>query len=223
MKKALTILFCITLTIGLSGQKKTITGKVTTFKTIPVEKALIQVKSSNEKFYSDSLGMFSATCDPEDVLTVSANGFVKNKVKIKQKTNYALINLKLEPGDESKQFAIGNGHVRDKEKLYAMASQSDGSFNYSRYRSIYEALVGNFNGLQIVNGDILVRNSSSFGGGAPALLIVDGREVSKDYFANIATNEIENITVLKDASASAYGVRGGNGVVIVETKRAGKQ
>jgi TonB-dependent SusC/RagA subfamily outer membrane receptor len=222
MKKALIILACIAVTVGLNGQKKTITGKITTFKTIAVGKALVQVKSSNEKFYSDSLGLFSVTCDPEDILFISAEGFVKAKVRIKEKTNYALVNLRLESGEEAIEYAVGYGHVKDKEKLYAVANQNKG-MDLSHYRNIYEAISGNFTGVQVINGDILIRSSANFGGGATALLIVDGRQVSKDSFANIETTEIENITILKDASAAIYGVQGGNGVVIVETKRGSKK
>jgi TonB-dependent SusC/RagA subfamily outer membrane receptor len=52
---------------------------------------------------------------------------------------------------------------------------------------------------------------------------VDGRQVDEFTFANIHPAEIASINVLKDASASVYGSRGGNGVVIVETKRGGNQ
>jgi TonB-dependent SusC/RagA subfamily outer membrane receptor len=76
--------------------------------------------------------------------------------------------------------------------------------------------------LQIINGDIIIRNTSSFYGSNAALLLVDGRETTKEEFANISTHEIARISVLKDSSASIYGVKGGNGVVIVETKRGGE-
>jgi TonB-dependent SusC/RagA subfamily outer membrane receptor len=222
MKYILIIIISVCFSVGLNAQSKTVTGKVTTFKTIPVLKVKIQVKSNNQAFFSDSLGAFSVTCQTEDMLTVSAEGFRTEKIRIRKKIKYALINLKLEETEDAKEVAIGYGHVKDKDKLYAMVSQNDASLNYTRYRTIYEALVGNFNGLQVIDGDVIVRGSNSMDRSAPALLIVDGREVSKDLFGNIATSEISNITVLKDASASVYGVQGGNGVVIVETKRGGK-
>ena len=56
-------------------------------------------------------------------------------------------------------------------------------------------------------------------GNNAALLILDGREIDAFDFGNINTADIASINVLKDASSSVYGSRGGNGVVIVETKR----
>jgi len=59
-------------------------------------------------------------------------------------------------------------------------------------------------------------------GSDAAILIVDGREVDAFDFGNINTADIASINVLKDASASVYGSRGANGVVIVETKQGGQ-
>ncbi|MBA7555170.1 TonB-dependent receptor P3 [subsurface metagenome] len=56
-------------------------------------------------------------------------------------------------------------------------------------------------------------------GSNAALLVVDGVFVNESSFASIPTTDIASISVLKDAAASIYGVRGANGVVIVETKR----
>ncbi|MBE0679777.1 MAG: TonB-dependent receptor plug domain-containing protein, partial [Bacteroidales bacterium] len=86
----------------------------------------------------------------------------------------------------------------------------------------YQILTDNFTGVQIINGEVIIRNSNSFASGNAALLIVDGREVDNYSFGSILPNDIARINVLKDASAAVYGVRGGNGVVIVETKRGDK-
>jgi TonB-dependent SusC/RagA subfamily outer membrane receptor len=69
------------------------------------------------------------------------------------------------------------------------------------------------------DGEIIIRGAPSINGSNAALLIVDGREVDAFDFGNINPADIAAINVLKDASASVYGSRGGNGVVIVETKR----
>ena len=222
MKKVLMIWFGVFLITCLDAQEKTVKGMVSTLKELPVANVLIQVQSSNQKFYSDSSGLFSVQCSTTDKLTISAEGFIKCNVRIKKGTNYALINLKLKPGEAAKELAVGYGHIKDKNKLYAMSSKNESEMDFSRYRDIYDIIVGNFTGVQILNGEVIVRNSASMDGRNAALLIVDGRETNKDAFANIAVSDIARINILKDASAAIYGVQGANGVVIVETKRGNK-
>jgi TonB-dependent SusC/RagA subfamily outer membrane receptor len=208
------------LTGNLYSQERIVNGIIRTLKEIPVENVLISVKSSGEKFHSDSLGGFSAKCLDNDILYLSAEGFVNQKIRIKKNTKYAVVNLKLKPDEDAIEMAAGYGHVRDKNNLYAIVNRDQSQMNFSGYRNIYEALEANFPGLQIINGDIIIRGTSTSSASSPAaLLIIDGREVNKDVFENISTSDIANINVLKDAATAVYGVRGGNGVVIVETKR----
>lgn len=222
MKKMVIILAIIFLQPELYAQLKTVTGKITTFNEIPVREASIIVKSSGQKFTSDTLGQFSIQCASTDNLKISAEGFNNRNVKIKQETKYVFVNLNLIPKESAIELAVGYGHVKDKNKLYAMADQSQGRLNYSQYNSIYEILAGNFPGVQILNGEIIVRSSSSFTNTPAALLIVDGREVNKAFFESLQPSDIAQINILKDASAAVYGSQGANGVVIVVTKRGGK-
>ena len=221
-KHIITILLAVLFLFSLDAQEKTVTGRITTFNEIPVMHVLIIVKSSKQKFFSDSLGLFSVQCAPKDKFIVSAEGFSPRKIRIKKEIKYALINLNLIPKPEANDLAIGYGHVKDKDKLYAMSSQNENNFNFSRYRNIYEVLAGNFPGVQVINGEVIIRSSNSFGSSSSALLIVDGREVSKESFGTLVLQDIAQINILKDSSAAVYGVRGANGVVVVETKR-GKQ
>jgi TonB-dependent SusC/RagA subfamily outer membrane receptor len=223
MKKILLIVAGVFIYTGLNAQLKTVAGKVTTFNEIPIQKAVIEVKSNKNKSYSDSLGNFSVQCSSKDQLTISAEGFSNRKIKIHEGTKFALVNLNLISKADAVDVAVGYGHVKDKDKLYSMASQNEGSLNFSRYSSIYEILTSNFTGVVVNAGAVIIRSSSSFGGSASALLIVDGREVDKNSFGNIVPSDIAQINVLKDASAAVYGSRGANGVVIVETKRGGKE
>jgi TonB-dependent SusC/RagA subfamily outer membrane receptor len=201
------------------AQIKTVVGKVTAFEEIAVVNAAIQVKSTGEVFYSDSTGSFSVITGMKDILYVSAAGFTKRKVKISEGITIALVNLSLLRKKEAAELAVGYGHVKDQEKLYAMSSIENSNMDYSRYRNIYQILTDNFAGVQVINGEVIIRNSNSFSSGNAALLIVDGKEVDNLTFGSIIPNDIQRISVLKDASASVYGIRGGNGVVIVESKR----
>jgi hypothetical protein len=82
----------------LSGQKRVIEGKVTTFESIPIINATIKAKSNKEMVLSDTLGIFTITCAPAYKLTVTARGFARRRVRVKENTKYVLVNLKLLPG-----------------------------------------------------------------------------------------------------------------------------
>ena len=222
MKRLFLILICCFIMSASSAQQKVIRGQVTAYEEIPLVGAEILVKSSKKTFKSDSLGNFRVECENKDKIAVLAHGFTEREIKIKRNTKYVLVNLQLKQGEKNRELALGYVKMNDKDKLFAVKALDDSELDYSRYQNIYEALTGNFPGLQIQNGEVVIRNSATFTGSNAALLIVDGREVTASFFANIATSEISNITVLKDASASMYGSRGGNGVVVVETKRGEK-
>ncbi len=205
----------------VSGQEKVVEGRVTAFESIPIINANIEAKSNNEVVLTDTLGMFTISCAPADKLSIKANGFARKKVKIKKTTKYVLVDLKLLPGPENRELAVGYGHVKDAEKLYAISNVNESDLNFSRYSSIYDIMADMFSSSAQVtgSGEIIIRGTISSTGSDAALLIVDGREVDVFAFGNILTQDIASINVLKDASASVYGSRGANGVVIVETKR----
>jgi TonB-dependent SusC/RagA subfamily outer membrane receptor len=213
--------FFFNSTFLLLGQEKVIEGMVTTFDSLPLVGASIEVKSTKKIVYTDTLGMFTVSCFPKDKLKVTAKGFTRKNVRIDEKIKYVLVNLKLMPGPENRELAIGYGHVQDADKLYAISNVNENDIDFSHYSNIYQILEEQFSSsVQIrSDGELVIRNTPTMSGGNAALLIVDGRQVDEFNFANINTADIASINVLKDASSSVYGSRGGNGVVIVETKR----
>lgn len=212
-------IFVFYSTLLLFGQEKVIHGKVTTFESIPLIGASIKVKSTKEVVYSDTLGLFTVSCLPRDKLKVTARGFSNQNVKIEEKIKYVLVNLKLKPGPKSREIAIGYGHVKDKDKLYAISSLNEKDMDFSQYTDIYAIIAGRFPGVQISGREIIIRGPSTFIGSNAALLVVDGVIVNEGSFASIPTTNVASINILKGAAAAIYGVRGTNGVVIIETKR----
>ena len=85
----------IFLSVFLVAQEKTVKGKITAFNEIPVANVLILVKSSNQIFYSDSIGTFTVQCAGTDRITLSAEGFITRKIRINEKTKYVLANMNL--------------------------------------------------------------------------------------------------------------------------------
>lgn len=206
----------------LFGQERVINGMVTTFESIPLIGASIEVKRTKEIVLSDTLGMFTVSCLPKDKLKVKAQGFLNQSVKIEEKTEFVLVNLRLKSGPENRELAVGYGHVKDADNLYAISSVNENELSFSSYSDIYDIIREKFTSVQISgDGELIIRGTQTMASDNSALLIVDGREVSLFVFANINPSDIATINVLKDASASVYGSRGGNGVIIVETKRGG--
>ena len=217
----LTIILLLGLSVvfSLKAQERVIHGMVTTFDSIPLIDAEVQVKSTKQVVRTDEQGSFSVGCENEDQLKISANGFYSEKVKLEENIRFAAINLRLKPGEKNRTHALGYGHVADADKLNAVASLSDGdNIDFTRYKDMYELIRGRFAGVQIVNDQIIIRGRSSTGTNA-AQLVIDGVTRDNRILWTLTPSEIQSINIIKDGSAAVYGLRGANGVVVVETKR----
>jgi len=213
-------IFVFNSTVLLFGQEKVIQGNVTTFESIPIIGASIKVKSTKEFVFTDTLGMFSVSCSPKDKLTVTAEGFSNQNVKIKETSNYIYVNLDLKPGPKNRETAIGSGHVKDSDRFNEMASLIAGDMDYSTYNDVYEILRGKFAGVEVRGNEVIIRGEGSLTLSNAALLVVDGNVVDESSFSSIPTVDIASINVLKGGAAARYGIRGANGVVVIETKDA---
>lgn len=204
---------------SLSAQERIIHGTVTTFEAITLANASIKVKSTKKEVYSDTLGKFTVLCAPRDRLTISANGFSSQKVKVDEQTKLVIVNLPIKPGTKNREIAIGYGHVTDEDKLDAIYSLDEQTVDYGHYSNIYDIIRGRFPGVEVQGNQIIISGGTSVHGSDAALLVVDGRVVNEIAFQMIAPAEIKSISVLKGAAATIYGSSGANGVILVETKK----
>jgi len=206
---------------GTVAQDKIVSGRVFTFDSIPLIGANVTVKSTKQVVTTDTLGNFYISCNTDDVLIVSANGFTKEKVKLSPKIKLVVVNLKLKPGEKNREIAIGYGYVKNADKLNAVANLNNNDLDFSMYSNMYELIRGRFGGVQIVNGEIIIRGVNSINSSSAALIVVDGVPVSNSVLNSIPPVQVKNISIIKDGSAAIYGSRGSNGVVLIETKRGG--
>ncbi len=213
-------------TTNASGQDKTLTGKVTTFDSIPLIGVNVTVKSTGQTVETDSLGRFQALCNPEDKIKLEAAGFYPKRVKIEKEIRLIFVNLELKKGENNLEKAgnhvqVGYGYVNSKDLLNAVSSLNKNDTDFSVYSNMFDLIQGQFPGVTVQGNSIIVRGTNTFYGAEAnaALLVVDGIIVSTQDFANISPLDVESVDVLKDGSSSVYGSRGANGVVIVETKK----
>ncbi len=194
-----------------------VSGVIFTFDSIPLINANIKVKSTKQIVYSDTTGKFSVGCNDADVLIVSAEGFNKQKVKLNGNEKLIIINLKLRPGEKNREIAIGYGHVADKDNLYSVSNINNNDFDFSQYSTMYDLIQGRFAGVQIINGEVIIRGINSINNNA-ALIVVDGVVADNSILNSFPTSQVKNISVLKDGGSAIYGSRGANGVVLIESK-----
>ncbi len=206
------------------AQTRMVNGEVFTFDSIPLINANIKVKSSKTEVKTDNNGRFAVECTPDDMLTVSAKGFSSEKVKIAEISGSVNVNLKLKPGDKNRDAAINSGHIGNVESFNAIVSKLNNDEDFSQYSNIYEIIQGKFPGVQILNGEIIIRGLSSLelnatNNGNGALVVVNGVINNSNILNTLPTSQVKSIKILKGSESAIYGSRGANGVVAIQTKK----
>lgn len=220
----LALLVLFTLFVGsLSAQ--TIKGNVKDSNGEPVIGATVLEKGTkNNATVTDIDGNFSIKLTGNNPLQIS---YIGMKTKTVETAGKSTINVKLE--DETTNLedlvVIGYGSVRRKDLTGSVATVNSEALAAVPVASVTEALTGKMAGVQITTTEgspdadvkIRVRGGGSITQSNDPLLIVDGFPV--ESISDIPATDIEDITVLKDASSTTiYGSRGANGVILVTTK-----
>lgn len=201
-------------------QEKTVSGKVTDSAGDPFPGVSIMVKGTNNGTISDAVGKFSLSDVPENAtLQFSFIGMKTQEISVAGRST---INLSLleEAVGLNEVVAVGYAFKKKVNLTGAVSSiNSDVLKTIPAVGSTTNALAGRLPGLiskQNSGSPGMDAASLSIRGYGDALVIVDGVESS---FNNIDLNEIESVSILKDASAAIYGARAGNGVILITTKR----
>ena len=219
-KYLLISILILTSVLKINAQDKIIHGIVTTFDSIPLVGAEVKVKSTKQVVKTDTTGNFSVGVHSIDRIKISAGGFNTVNVKLKETDKLIAVNLKLKPGEKAREYAIGYGHVLNKEKLYAVSQLNKNDVDFSQYTSMIDLMRGRFAGVRVHNnGEIIIRGINSINSSSAALIVVDGMVVDNSMFLSLSPIHVKSIDVLKDGGSAIYGSRGANGVVIIETKK----
>ncbi|MFC6859559.1 SusC/RagA family TonB-linked outer membrane protein [Zunongwangia atlantica] len=223
------LLICAFIPIlGFSQTGKTITGVVKDANGLGLPGVNVQVEGTDVGAATNWEGEFSIEAESGDVLVFSFIGLKTKKITVGSDTVLD-VQMEEDSGALEEVVIVGFG-VQKKESVVGAISQVSGETlqKVKMGGSLENSLQGNLPGLTVVSTDptpgeeaigglsMVIRGTSSMGSNGP-LYIVDGVERP---ISNIDPNDIASISILKDASATAvYGVKGANGVVIVNTKR----
>lgn len=225
--KFLLVLVCVMFfSTIIKAQDHIIHGVVHAFDSIPLIGAEIKIKSTGQSVFTDTVGKFMIQCNAVDKLKITAKGFGNQKVKITEKLKFVAVNLKSTAREtryreREQKYAIGYGYVSEKNKTTATASLSKNEASFSRYNDMYDLIRGQFAGVEVTNGEIIIRGTNSFHSSSAALIVVDGVIMESNVLNILSPIQIKNIHVIKDGSAAIYGSRGANGVLIIETLKGG--
>lgn len=228
MKKRITLLVVLLLSgyLFASAQTSTIKGVVKDDQGLPLPGVTILIKGTNEAKATDLDGKYSITASPTATLVFSFIGFSNQEIPVKDQT---VINVTM--GSNNKQLnevvVVGYGTQRRGDVTSAIATVSTRDVSSRPIVNSSEILDGKAPGVQVFNASgapgggafsVRIRGASSPNGSEP-LYVVDGTIVTNTN--SIDPNNIESVSVLKDASAAGiYGSLGAtNGVVLITTKK----
>ncbi len=209
------------------AQQLQVTGTVKDHTGNPVAGATILVEGSTTGTTSNADGSYSITAPSDATLLVSFIGYQPQQIAVAGKSR---IDITLKEDTQSIDDVIVVAFGTAKKEAFtgsATVIKSD-DIAKSQQSNVAQALAGKVAGVQLTNSsgqpgaapDIRIRGFSSLNAGNSPLWIVDGMPYSGDL-NNLNPNDIESMTVLKDAASNAlYGARGANGVVMITTKKA---
>ena len=210
----------------LAKAQSTITGTVTMEADgSPIPGVNISVKGSNTGSVTDFDGNYEITATSSDVLVFSYVGFTPQEITVGTQQS---INVALAENTESlsEVVVVGYGTQRKGDITGSVSTVDSESFEDRANNSVGNILQGQAAGVQVISSsgkpsagfNVRIRGTNSITAGSDPLYVVDGVPTTDTRSINPA--DIENISVLKDASSAAiYGAQGANGVVLITTKR----
>ncbi len=190
----------------------------------PMIGASVMVKGTTNGTITDVDGNFRLTAPSTATLVVSYVGYITQEVSITGKQSVK-ITLKEDTGLLEEVVVVGYGTQKKETLTGSVVSVKGDDIKRSPAPNVGSSLSGKLPGL-IVNQrsgepgrddpNIVIRGFGTFGDSSP-LIIIDG--VERSNMSRMNPEDIENISVLKDASAAIYGARAANGVILITTKK----
>ena len=229
------------------AQSIPITGQITDQQTgKPVPGVSISVKGGSAGISTGYDGRFAINAPAKGVLVISSVGYIAIEIPV---NNRSVINNTISTDNTALNEVVVVGYGKEKKVnvIGSIATMSSKEITSSPVSSVSNALAGRLPGVIVQQrsgepgsdaASILIRGISTLGNSGPLVVIdgIPGRDVNTNQLSNdygtqtidgsagrdlnsINPEDIESISVLKDASAAIYGARAANGVILVTTKR----
>ena len=208
------------------AQSKAVSGTVKSQQGEPLTGVTILIEGTTQGTSTDAQGAFTLQAKPDDMLAVSYLGYKSQRVKVGTRTKLEVV-LTEDQNLMDEVVVVGYGTQRRRNIVGAVENISGEVLENRPNAYLLRSIQGQIPGLNITMADgkpsrsasINIRaNTQSIGAGGSALCLIDG--VEGDLTA-MNPEDVESISVLKDAaSASIYGSRAANGVIIITTKKA---
>ncbi|RZK46256.1 MAG: SusC/RagA family TonB-linked outer membrane protein, partial [Pedobacter sp.] len=222
------IVFCSLAAVH--GQSFEVTGVVTNKKTgEALAGASITLKGTTTTTVTNDAGSYSISVPAGSTLVVSFTGLATLERPVSAS---GVLNFELSEnasGTLDDVVVVGYGQQRRNNLTGSIATVNNKALTQSPVADLSNAMIGRVPGIVTKQGsgepgrdnaNIFIRGVSTFSGGTEPLFVVDGIVRTFRDFSQLDANEVETVSVLKDASSAAiFGVRGANGVILVTTKR----
>ncbi|MFZ2340475.1 MAG: TonB-dependent receptor plug domain-containing protein [Bacteroidales bacterium] len=204
-----------------SGKKMKISGHVVDGTLTPVANAIVMLDGEKSNVMTDQKGHFKIKVKPGNTkvgIFTMTNGILeepldgRNTINFKFEGSVPVQVMETDPLDE--EVDIGYGSVK-KRSMTGTVNRIDGTNpKYASYRNIYDMIRGEVAGVQVSGNSIRIQGVGSLTLSTEPLYVVDGNVVSS--IGDIQPSNVKSIEILKGASASIYGSRGANGVILIK-------
>ncbi len=210
---------------SISQQQKSVSGKVTDSSGLPLPGVTVAAKGTTTGVITDTNGTYSlSNISRSTILQFSFIGMKTQEIALDNKTT---INVKMQEENISvdEVVVVGYGTMKKSDLTGSVSSVKGDYLTKVSAASVSAAITGRLPGLQVTqssgepgSGSVLrMRGVGSVYSGTDPLVLIDGFEGSMNQ---VAPSDVESITLLKDAaSASIYGSRAANGVILITTKK----
>ena len=222
------VLFKSEVKIPAKQEEITVSGTVNDDEGLPLPGVSVQAKGTGKATSTNSDGQYSLRAPSNGSLQFSLMGFVTRELQINGNPKLDVV-LKADNKNLDEVVVIAYGTQKKVTLTGAVASISTKEIKQSPAANLAVTLAGRLPGLTAIQNSgepgrdltrLYLRGLGTLNGQNP-IILVDGVERDLGY---IDPNEVENITILKDASSTAlFGVRGANGVILVTTKRGSSE
>lgn len=221
------ILYCILLSMNVHSQNTqlSITGQVTDENGEPMIGVTVQTKNAKQGAVTNLDGHYSIKAGPDQLLIFSFIGYESTEIRINGRTR---IPVKMQPAVTALEqvVVVGYGTQRKVDITGSISSLSAEEITSKPTANVLDALSGKIAGVQVVSESepgaapaVRIRGIGSYNASSP-ICVIDGVFCEVSELSSLNPNDVESMSVLKDASSTAiYGSRGANGVIIVTTKQ----